>query len=195
MYKKCAVEEKFWVKELNKFNASKLPFQPLLDKTYSKTYKKILAYKFSTPKLQKLEHELTVDTENTIFSMLLLYIHKFSQTNKISIKLKHINIGLSNPFNILFSEYVPFNISLDENSSFIEFIKYILKKKNSLMSKVIFENDIFFRYPNVSTNFTNQQSISILITDLKKNSLKYAQGNIVVIINKRMGSITWVHKK
>lgn len=183
----CSINEKFWVKEINKFKASSLPFQSSLKKDLSKSYKKICSYNIQTEEIQQL---LNFNLENIIFALLMAYIYKISGSENISVKIKYPKILKNSFFNIFISEYLPFNIELNENIGFIDLIKIISDKQKNIKEKGLFQNDVFFRYPNISNNFLSQESIAIIIDD-KKIKTASLKENICVSINKKTNKFIW----
>ncbi len=185
-----SVNEKFWVREINKFQASSLPFQSLLKEERSKYYKKICSYSIRLENVQYFSKILDCEFESAIIALLIAYIYKISDSENINIKIKSPNLVKNSFFKILFSEYVPFNIKLDENGSFFDLIKLVCNKQKIITEKGLFQHDIFFRYPNISNNFLTQESIAIIINDNKINSASLKE-SISVVINKKTNTFVW----
>lgn len=185
-----AVNEKFWVKEINKFKASSVPFQSLLKEESFKYYKKICSYSVKPEHMRCLSKFVICEPENIILSLLVTYLYKMSGLKNVSIKMKSPNIIKNSFFNIFFSEYVPFNIELDENKNFGDVIANIIDKQKVIIEKGLFQHDIFFRYPHISNNFLAQESIAIIINDKKINPVSLKE-NISVVINKKTNTFIW----
>lgn len=87
-----SVNEKFWVREINKFKASSLPFQSLLKEERSKYYKKICSYSIRLENVQYFSKILDCEFENAIIALLIAYIYKISDSENINIKIKSPNL-------------------------------------------------------------------------------------------------------
>lgn len=185
-----AANEKFWVKEINKFKASSLPFQSLLKEEYPKDYKRICSYSIRPKDMQCFSDFLNCEPENIILALLITYIYKISGSKNVCVKIKSPNILKKSFFNMFFSEYVPFNIDLNENNGFVDLIKNISDKKKVISEKGLFQYDILFRYPHISNNFLAQEPVAIIIND-KKINFTCLKENIHVAINKKTNTLIW----
>lgn len=185
-----SINEKFWVREINAFKASSLPFQSLLKEERSKYYKKICSYRISPENTQYVGKILNCELENAMVALLVIYIYKITDSENVNIKIKSPNLVKNSFFKLLFSEYVPFNIELDENGSFFDLIKIICNKQKIITEKGLFQHDIFLRYPHISNNFLTQESIAIIMNDNKINSVSLKE-NISVVINKKTNTFAW----
>ena len=184
--------ERFWVKEINEFIPEPIPFQPILKESISSSYKKICSYSLELSVFEGCNSILEHNIDNIIFTILMIYISKVASSNNISVKLKNQSANTSSFLSkLLFSEYVPFNIVLDDQKDFVDSINLISKKLHCLSKKGAFEYDVFFRYPNISNNFLNQESIAILFNNKGHDNLKNLNENISVIINKEKKTIAW----
>lgn len=184
--------EKFWVRELQNFESVALPFQPLVIEKFSHGYKKICDYHMDLTKGKDLFAIKNSNFYDVALTLLLIYIHKVSNSNAIGVKFNHSRSSIVKHF---FSDIVPFNIKLDEHDSFCDLLEVVFTKRRFLNDKGCFQRDVFSRYPNLSDNFLTQEAIHILFNSHKNNSLKYLQGNIAIIINKNKQTITWYLKK
>ncbi|PJD91415.1 MAG: hypothetical protein CK424_07280 [Legionella sp.] len=191
----CSRSEKFWVKELNKFNASCLPFQPLLDDSHPNKYKTICSYKLSPVIAEELRECLNTNIENIILGLISVYIKKLNHTKNISFKMKKTSKNYKfKALDIFFSNLIPLNIPLNENITFPELIERITKNKQKLIEKSFFEYDLFYRYPHISTNFMTQQSIAIYMTESNHTKVKNMDENISIVINIKTNSMSWLIK-
>jgi amino acid adenylation domain-containing protein/thioester reductase-like protein len=189
----CSKYELFWVQQLEKFNPAMLPFQPINQPNQTdKSLTHIVSFQLKITNVEKMYALFSSST--ILLAVVLVYLYKLGNKENLDFILKDLKAEKKHNFMpIFFSKTIPFSVKFDDNLCFEQVLVIVNNHRMLLNSKYLYEKDVFFRYPELSHSFINQQAITIVIDDEKgaDDPLCDTSTNIVIVLSPKNNQINF----
>lgn len=181
-----AIHERFWVQQKQQFAAAILPFQSLAMELPKRQPLKLIASidasNFPFPEVHKHSNSIS----NYLFAALLIYLYRLGNEENLGVGFSHPQLHQL-PENIapLFSQVIPFSISFKKNFSVEKVLDTFFKRLSDFDKHLSFSNDIFCRYPELSSDGQFHYPITVVIGHEQslKNQIPLLNSSVIITIS------------
>lgn len=200
-YKKMSQEsakwEQFWVRQLIEFDYTKLPFQPQ-HMSLNKTEKMVLVAKlelFQSDILDSLSF-LPHGAQSTdlLLTAVLVYLYRLEYKETIGVGFyepieQEINLEIME----FFAKLLPFSIAFNNEISFYDAMELVIRKRNLIKNKKFFEQDIFYRYPELLLSERRECPLAVIVgnDELLAQNIHHLKSSVVILIYPNKNEISW----
>ncbi|MDP1604625.1 MAG: amino acid adenylation domain-containing protein [Legionella sp.] len=192
-----ATRELSWVRALIDFKPATLPFQPQNSHQFINDLLTPLAQStFSKEQIHHWKAHLhpNCHSADVLLTAILIYLYRLGNKEQTGMWM-HMSSVTDIPQDLkpFFASLVPFSVSFKNELSFYDAIESVRETHRVVNNHVTFQQDIFYRYPELASVEHHQYPLALFTGTQKQctEKCKHTKASILITLSSDTNEITW----